>query len=52
MRDPQGHLWWIHERFEDVDVADLGARFADESAQRAMAYVQVSLANELSEGSR
>lgn len=48
VRDPQGHLWWIHERFEDVDPADLRLKFAAPDAQRAMAYVQESLANELS----
>jgi PhnB protein len=47
VRDPQGHLWWIHERFEDVDPTDLAARFADPTAQQAMAYVQSSAAAEL-----
>ena len=47
VRDPQGHLWWIHQRVEDVAVSDLGRRFADPSAQRVMAYVQQSLASEL-----
>ena len=47
VRDPQGHLWWIHQRVEDVAVAELGKRFADPSAQQAMAYVQQSLASEL-----
>lgn len=47
VRDPQGHLWWIHQRVEDVSVADLGARFADPAAQQAMAYVQQSLTSEL-----
>lgn len=47
VRDPQGHLWWIHQRVEDVAVADLGQRFADPSAQQAMAYVQQSLASEM-----
>jgi PhnB protein len=49
VRDPQGHLWWIHERFEDVDPADLPGRFADPAAQEAMAYVQASGAAELAE---
>src|SRR3954453_773469 len=47
VRDPQGHLWWIHERFEDVDAAALAARFAAPAAQAAMAYVQESLRVEL-----
>ena len=47
VRDPQGHLWWIHERLEDVGPADLAARFADPAAQQAMAYVQRTAATEL-----
>jgi len=48
VRDPQGHLWWIHQHVEDVDPDDLGARFADPSALEAMDYVQRSLTEELS----
>jgi PhnB protein len=48
VRDPQGHLWWIHQRVEDVPAADLGSRFADPAAQKAMVYVQESLTSELS----
>lgn len=48
VRDPQGHLWWIHEHFEDVDPDDLPTRLADASTHHAMAYVQQSLAEELS----
>lgn len=47
LRDPQGHLRWIHQRLEDVAVAKLGRRLADPSAQQAMTYVQQSLASEL-----
>jgi PhnB protein len=47
VRDPQGHLWWMHERFEDVDAADLAGRFADPSALAAMAYVQETLTAEM-----
>jgi PhnB protein len=47
VRDPQGHLWWIHERHEDVSPDELAARFADPSALAAMAYVQQSLVDEL-----
>jgi PhnB protein len=47
LRDPQGHLWWVHEHFEDVAPADLAARFADPLAQEAMAYVQRTLTTEL-----
>jgi PhnB protein len=48
LRDPQGHLWWVHQRFEDVDPGELADRLADQSAKEAMAYVQQSLSNELS----
>lgn len=44
VRDPQGHLWWVHEHVEDVDPAELGRRFAEPAAQEAMTYVQQSLA--------
>jgi hypothetical protein len=48
VRDFQDHLWWVHERFEDVDPADLASRFVDPAAQQTMAYVQDSLTNEMS----
>jgi len=48
VRDPQGHLWWIHQHVEDIAPDDLGARFADPAAQEAMGYVEQSLASELS----
>ncbi|MGH9249475.1 MAG: VOC family protein [Acidimicrobiales bacterium] len=47
VRDPQGHLWWIHQRLKDVAVEDLAERFADPSAQQAMTYVQQSLTSEM-----
>src|SRR3954447_17054794 len=47
VRDPQGHLWWIHEHVEDVDLSDLGARLAAPAAVAAMTYVHASLADEL-----
>jgi len=28
VRDPQGHLWWIHQHVEDVAAADVGSRLA------------------------
>jgi PhnB protein len=48
VRDPQGHLWWIHQHLEDVAADELAERFADPSAQEAMTYVQQSLASEMS----
>jgi PhnB protein len=48
LRDPQGHLWWVHQRLEEVGPAALARRFADQDAKEAMAYVQQSLSRELS----
>jgi PhnB protein len=47
VRDPQGHLWWLHERVEDVSPDELGRRFADPAAQEALAYVRRTLREEL-----
>lgn len=47
VRDPQGHLWWLHERVEDVSPDELASRFAAPSALEAMAYVQRTLREEL-----
>lgn len=47
VRDPQGHLWWLHERVEDVAPEELASRFADPAALEAMAYVQRSLREEM-----
>jgi PhnB protein len=47
VRDPQGHLWWLHEHVEDVAPEELASRFADPAAQEAMAYVQRTLREEL-----
>ncbi len=47
VRDPQGHLWWVHEQVEDVAPDELGSRFADPAAQEAMSYVQRTLRDEL-----
>jgi hypothetical protein len=48
VRDPQGHLWWIHQRLEDVAPEEMAERFADPAPQQAMGYVERSLADELS----
>ncbi|WP_033324961.1 VOC family protein [Actinomadura atramentaria] len=52
IRDLQGHLWWLHERVEDVAPEEMGSRFADPAAQEAMAYVQRSLREEMQAVSR
>ena len=50
IRDPQGHLWWVHERMEDVAPDELAERFADPAALEALAYVRSSLHEELAGG--
>jgi uncharacterized glyoxalase superfamily protein PhnB len=50
IRDPQGHLWWIHQRVEELDPEEMGRRFADPSFQQGMTYVQQSLYEELGRG--
>jgi hypothetical protein len=47
VRDPQGHLWWLHQRVEDIPPGELADRFADPAALEAMAYVQRTLRDEL-----
>lgn len=47
VRDPQGHLWWLHEWVEEVAPEELANRFADPAAREAMAYVQRTLREEL-----
>jgi PhnB protein len=51
VRDLQGHLWWLHERVEDIAPEELASRFADRAAQEAMGYVQRTLREEM-EGAR
>jgi PhnB protein len=47
VRDPEGHLWWLHEQVEDVTPEELAQRIADPAAHEAMAYVQGTLREEL-----
>jgi len=47
VRDPQGHLWWLHEQVAEVAPREMAGRFADPAAQEAMAYVQRTLREEL-----
>jgi PhnB protein len=47
VRDPQGHLWWLHEQVEEVAPAELASRLADPAAWEAMTYVQRTLRQEL-----
>lgn len=50
LRDPQGHLWWVHEVIEHIHPDDFTARFADPVAQERMTYVQQTLREELASG--
>jgi uncharacterized glyoxalase superfamily protein PhnB len=52
VRDPQGHLWWLHQRVQDVPPDELTARFADAAALAAMDYVQRSLREEMQKASQ
>lgn len=47
VRDPQGHLWWLHEWVEEVAPEEMAQRFGDPAAQAAMAYVQRTLREEM-----
>ena len=47
VRDAQGHLWWVHERVEDVSPDQVASRFADPAAGEALDYVQRTLREEL-----
>lgn len=50
VRDPQGHLWWIHQHIEDLEPEEMARRFAEPAFQERMAYVQDSLAAEMRGG--
>ncbi|MFC8530865.1 VOC family protein [Nocardia sp. NPDC057227] len=49
-RDPQGHLWWAHERVEDVDADEMMRRFALPEYVAALGYVGETLAAEMARG--
>jgi PhnB protein len=40
VRDPQGNFWWIHERVEDLDPAEMQRRAGQPQYVEAMRYVQ------------
>lgn len=40
VRDPQGNLWWIHTRIEDVDAEEMAKRAEQKEYIDAMRYVQ------------
>jgi PhnB protein len=43
VRDPFGNLWWIQERVEEVDEAEMTRRMTDPAWTERMTYVQSSL---------
>jgi PhnB protein len=47
LRDPQGNLWWIHTRIEDVDPEEQARRAKKRAYIDAMQQVQESLDREL-----
>lgn len=47
VRDPQGHLWWVHQHVEDVPISELTRRMSEPDAQEAVDYVQRTLRQEL-----
>lgn len=46
-RDPQGHLWWVHQHVEDVSVDEMMRRFAEPCYIEANQYVGQSLAGHM-----
>jgi uncharacterized glyoxalase superfamily protein PhnB len=46
-RDPQGHLWWVHQHVEDVPVEEMMRRFGQPEYIAANHYVGRSLADHL-----
>ena len=47
VRDPQGNIWWLQQRIEDVGEQELARRYADPEWQRGMDYVQGTLRDAL-----
>jgi PhnB protein len=43
VRDPQGNIWWIQQRVEELDPDEVGRRATDPQYGESMAYVQSSL---------
>jgi PhnB protein len=52
VRDPQGDIWWIQTRLEEVDPEEMEKRAGEKGYVDAMQYVQESLDRELSSRSR
>jgi PhnB protein len=41
--DPFGNLWWLNQRMEEIDAAEIGQRAATREAKEGIAYIQKSL---------
>jgi uncharacterized glyoxalase superfamily protein PhnB len=52
VRDPQGNVWWIQSRVEEVDAEEIEKRAGEKGYAEAMHYVQESLDHELGSRSR
>jgi PhnB protein len=52
VRDPQGNVWWIQSRVEEVDAEEMEKRAGEKGYVDAMQYVQESLDRELGSRSR
>jgi PhnB protein len=48
-RDPQGHLWWVHQHVEDVPVDEMMIRFGQPAYIRASEYVSQSLIDHMTQ---
>jgi PhnB protein len=46
-RDPQGHLWWVHQHVEDVGLDEMNRRFGEDRYVEALAYVGDTLQQEM-----
>ena len=47
VRDPFGNVWWIQQRVEELDAAEMGRRMQDPRYAEAMQYVQDTLISEI-----
>jgi PhnB protein len=52
VRDPQGNVWWIQSRVEEVDPEEMERRAGEREHVDAMRYVQESLDRELQNRTR
>jgi uncharacterized glyoxalase superfamily protein PhnB len=52
VRDPQGNIWWIQTRVEEVDAEEMENRAGEKGYVDVMRYVQASLDRKLGNRSR